>query len=362
MNGIIVDKIADLIERFVFLKNRSHYRLIALWIIQTHFYKDFRYTGYIFIHSPEPGCGKTRLMELARELAANPTGIEVSPTPAVLFRTAEGKTQFFDEVDTWLNGNELRSILNSGFQEGATVTRMEEVEKRRVPSVFNVYGPRMLAGIGSTILHQTTRDRTFVIQMVRATRAERREKFRMRKIGPELAALKKEIVEWIEEFKPGVLVSYERSETELPYLDSLRDRTQDIAEPLAAILEWAYIDAPEDIRDERRLELLEAISLTREELVDSLGDHKIVSELKRLASSDGRLIGTASELASKCQIDPHPNEYDIAFVLRRYGFKNRNIRVGKSVQRRYDLSREDLTDICSRFGTGKSAFLEANQV
>jgi hypothetical protein len=83
---VLVDRIAGFIERFVFLKNRSQYRLLALWFIQTHFYKEFDYTGYIFIHSLEPECGKTILMLLSRGLVANPTAIEVKPTSAVLFR------------------------------------------------------------------------------------------------------------------------------------------------------------------------------------------------------------------------------------------------------------------------------------
>ena len=38
----LVDKIAQFIERFVFIKDRRIYRLLALWIIQTYMYKDFR--------------------------------------------------------------------------------------------------------------------------------------------------------------------------------------------------------------------------------------------------------------------------------------------------------------------------------
>jgi hypothetical protein len=92
-----------------------------------------------------------------------------------------------------------------------------------------------------------------------------------------------------------VLAFYEQSETELFYLDRLRDRTQDVAEPLAAIMEMAYAQTP-DTLEERCLEFLEAVSVTRQDTVEFVADHRILLELRRLANDDAKpLVGSASE-------------------------------------------------------------------
>jgi hypothetical protein len=109
------------VKRFVFLKDPSLYRLLALWIIHTYVVDEFEYTGYIFAHSPEPESGKTRLLEVLEVLIENSSGILVSPSESVLFRTAQGHTQFLDEVDTWTNKDQLRSVLNAGYQHSGQV-------------------------------------------------------------------------------------------------------------------------------------------------------------------------------------------------------------------------------------------------
>jgi hypothetical protein len=179
----IVDRIAEFLDRFLFLQRRELYRLIALWILATHLMKVWEYTGYLFFHSPEPQSGKSRALEFLEPLVANSSSILISPTEAVLFRTADGKTQILDEVDSWKNRDQLRSVLNAGFRKGGTVPRMAETDDGYVLRQFPVFGPRALAGIGSRILDATTRDRTFEIDMRRQTRAERRQPFRMRKVG-----------------------------------------------------------------------------------------------------------------------------------------------------------------------------------
>src|SRR4029077_18387961 len=111
-----------------------------------------------------PQSGKTTLLDVLDLLVANSSGVQISPTPAILFRTANGKTQLLDEIDTWMNHEELRSILNAGFQKGAKVSRMEKDAKLSLKAhEYLVYGPKALAGIGFSRLTRATRDRTFAI-------------------------------------------------------------------------------------------------------------------------------------------------------------------------------------------------------
>ncbi len=345
----LVSQIAQFIERFVFIKDKAIYRLLALWVIQTNFYRDFEYTGYIFAHSPEPESGKSRLLEVLDLLIANSSGLLYKPTDAILFRTADGMTQLLDEVDTWTNGDHLRGILNAGNHRGGVVKRNEQQKNGRwEPVSFPVYAPRAMAGIGLGILHGTTRDRTFIISMVKQRPEERREKFRSRKLKPEADQLRAEIEAWVKQNHERTVELYDRAETAFPYLAHLRDRTIDIVEPLAAILEVACDGTPE--LEARRMELLEAVSLTRKDGEESVADHRILRELLRLAVSENPLVGNASELAVKCELNPRPTEYEVAGTLRRYGFESRSIRLDDSVRYRYELQRAQLAEICTRFG------------
>src|SRR5262249_27480147 len=151
-------------------------------------------------------------------------------------------------------------VLNAGFRKGGKVPRMEQTEEGYVLKQFPVFGPRALAGIGTSILDATTRDRTFALQMRRQTKAERREPFRMRNVGPECRALHREITEWTKLNRARVAAFYDE---ESAYLEDFKDRTIDITQPLAAVLERVY-EGRDDIGHER-LMLVHAIAITRQE-------------------------------------------------------------------------------------------------
>jgi hypothetical protein len=342
----LVDRIAEFIERFVFIKDKQVYRLLALWVIQTHLYKEFDYTGYIFASSPEPGSGKSRLLEVLDLLVANSSGLLIKPTDAIIFRTADGATQLFDEVDTWTNGDFLRGILNAGYHRGGIVQRCEPDEKGKWKMIpFPVYAPRAMAGIGLKILNGTTRDRTFIISMARRAHAERGEKFRLRRVKRGAEEMKAEIEAWVNTYRTLTIPVYDDAEAALPYLCHLRERTIDIVEPLAAILEVAYAKTPD--LEARRKELLEAVNLTRKDGEEFLTNHRILRELLRLAEANDPLVGNGSELGRKCELNPQPTEYEISETLRRYGFKSRSVRLGQSVRYRYELPRARLAEICA---------------
>lgn len=229
-DGTIISRIAAFLERFVFLPQESIYRLLATWILATYLYKQFEYIGYIFAYSSEPQSGKSRLLEVLDLLVCNSSGILVSPTEPVLFRTADNATQLLDEVDAWTNRDMLRSVLNAGFRNGGTVPRMRELGTTFEVEKFPVYGPRALAGIGLRVLDQTTLDRTFRIEMMRQRPEERREPF-LRAVKPDAQALRVLIGKWAEQSAAPIA---ERYDAAFPYLEHFRDRTIDVTQPLAA--------------------------------------------------------------------------------------------------------------------------------
>jgi len=207
-----------------------------------------------------------------------------------------------------------------------------------------------MAGIGTEILHKTTLSRTFLVGMVRQKADEHCERFRPQNVVPEGAKLKAEIAAWVKQHERAVVELYNRTgDGAFPYLTGLRDRTTDVVEPLAAILEVAYADTNE--AESKREELLEAISVTREDGKDFVKQHAIVQGLCEVAHGTDPLIGNATELAAMLVLTPPPTEHEVSAALRRYGFKNRSMRVGASVRYRYELPLARLEDAVARFAS-----------
>lgn len=343
----VVDRVSDFIRRFVFLPEDDQYLLVAAWTIGTYLYGAVDYVGYLFAYSPERQSGKTTLLEVIDLLVCNSTGLQVSPTEAVMFRMADGHTHLLDEVDSWKDKDDLKSVLNMGYKKSGVVFRCEKNSKGFKPTKFPVFAPRALAGIGLSILPPTTLDRTFAISMVRQKKEEKRERFRMRTIKGEAADLKKSIEHWAKESEGAFSDAYKRGN--FSYLDGFSDRTIDISEPLAAIIEVAYAEHPR-INGARET-LVRAIRSTRKEQHAPTTDHRVLKRLLELASEDDPLIGNATELVADCgNSEENFDELVISQALRRYGFKTKSIRKNGSDPRyRYELSKKSLEEVVKRW-------------
>lgn len=344
----ILSMIMGFLKKYVFLPNESQYLLLALWVIQTHLYKCFEEVGYLYIHSPEPQSGKTRALEVLDVLVYNSSNVLISPTQAVLFRSADDATILLDEADTYTNMEELHAILNAGYRVGGTVKRNDQGKDRKyVMNEYPVFGPKALAGIGTGVLPLTTKDRTFMIQIMRQTKAERREKFR-RQNKKEGKSLAKDIQQWAAKNKDEIAAVYERDD--FPYLDDFQDRTIEISTPLAAILETA-------LKDNAKLRiaisvLLEALATTRGEQGSPTRDHVILKGLARLSQQENPLCGTATELAQRLVGDiPDILDFEITKILRMYGFITKSVRLSGDnyPQKRYQLSHEELENYIRRY-------------
>jgi hypothetical protein len=363
----VVDNVATFVKRFVFLKDPSLYRLLALWIIHTYLIDEFEYTPYLFVYSPERGCGKTCLLSVLDLLVFKSSGITASPTEAVIFRSAHGHTQILDEADTYLPRLETaKGVLNSGYYRQGKVQRIDKDEKgKQTVQEFPTFAARVIAGIGSHILPVATRDRTFSIEMTRQIRSEKRERFRARTLKAEVEAIGKAIDEWVKSHKERVAAVYANP---FPHLDRFEDRTIDISEPVAAVLEVAYADDPS--LPVLRLEFLHSIALVRSEQTEESLDHRILGALVQACEANAflnagkrELVGSPSELAAVCS--NHGvlcNEFEVSRALRQYGFESKSVRVDGAPRKRYVLSQEALSDLSGRYlrsSVGESASPEA---
>jgi hypothetical protein len=343
--GNIIKLIADFVRRFVFLKDECLYVLTGTWILATYLYKEFECMGYLFAYSPERQSGKTKLLDVLDMIVYESTGVQVSPSEAVLFRTAENHTQLLDEVDSWKNNEHLREVLNAGYRKGGAVTRCDKTRNGFEPKPYPVYAPRALAGIGLRILDSTTLDRTFAIEMARQRKSEKRERLLPRVVRREVEGIKKTIQKWVDQNRDNVAEMY--AQGKFPDLEPFSDRTIEITEPLAAILDVACEGA--ELSRCRGL-LLQAIALTRREQQSASQDHQLLKHLLELARENDPLVGNASEIAAMCgNLEGGSTEYDVSRVLRKYGFKSKSIRLNGAPLRRYRLMRTALEELVERW-------------
>jgi len=113
---------------------------------------------------------------LLARVCFNASPVTAHPTEAQLYRSAArtGGAQLLDEVET-LRGDKDRfdaliSVLNVGFERGGVVTRIEKRGERFVEEPYEVYAPRVLAGIAG--LKDTVEDRSLPLFMLRKRRSE----------------------------------------------------------------------------------------------------------------------------------------------------------------------------------------------
>jgi hypothetical protein len=166
-----LDALADFFLRYVVLRDRTTALWLGAWVLATWCFRGFRVFPYLSIRSAEKRCGKSRLLGLLGRVGFNASPVTAHPTEAQLYRAAArtGGVQLFDEVET-LKGDKDRfdaliTVLNVGFECGGVVTRLEKRGDRFVEEPYEVYAPRVLAGIAG--LKETLEDRALPLFMLR---------------------------------------------------------------------------------------------------------------------------------------------------------------------------------------------------
>lgn len=178
----VLSTVCALLHRFTIL-DKSTVVAVALWISMTWFVAALSIVPLLPILAPEKRCGKSTLLSVIMRLCRKPLPAS-NITPAAMFRTVElwRPTLLLDEVDAFLRDNEdLRGLLNAGHsRETSFVIRL--VGDAHEPKRFDVFGPKVLAGIGK--LPGTIADRSIIVNMRRKLPHEHVD--RLRHAPPEL--------------------------------------------------------------------------------------------------------------------------------------------------------------------------------
>jgi len=170
------EAIALLIEKtrlLIWFEDERWYSFLSLWCAGTYLFPAFAAFPYIQL-TGEKGSGKTKTEDLLECVCFNALRM-IDPTPAVLFRIVDAlrPTLLLDEMETMNTdeAREVRGIINAGYKQRATVSRVEG-EDRHI-KFFHVYSPKCLAGIRG--LGSVTEDRCITVVMSKPPQEDARQ-------------------------------------------------------------------------------------------------------------------------------------------------------------------------------------------
>ena len=243
--GVVLDAVGEAFGRYIHFQSQAQAVALALWTAHTHVIDAADCTPYVVVTSPEKQSGKTRLQEVASHMVRD--GIRASSVSAsALFRLVENRhpTLFVDEVDAIFgpksDHEDLRLILDAGYERGNPAIRNRPEGRDFVPTAFDAFGPKMLAGLDNGKLPDTISDRSIPIRLQRKRAADPAvAKFRRRVDPPRLRALRERLGAWA---TPEVIASLAAAYPESA--PGLSDREDDMWEPLLAIADMAGGDWP----------------------------------------------------------------------------------------------------------------------
>jgi hypothetical protein len=126
----------------------------SLFCANTYTFDLFDTVPYLLYDSATAACGKSTSVERHAAICARAYSC-ANPSPAVIYRLIKQcqPTFILDEAE-WLDSKDPRAaevamLYNAGYKKGAKVPRCEEFDGEMRIRWFDVYGPKILAKIGS---------------------------------------------------------------------------------------------------------------------------------------------------------------------------------------------------------------------
>lgn len=318
----LLDRTAEAVQRYCILPSPHALVAVVLWIALTHMTPAFEYAPRLVARSAEKRSGKSRLLEVADALVHDPLRA-VNATVSYIFRSLDKDvppTLLLDEADTIFgskkvaeNNEDLRGLLNAGFQRGLTFGRT--VGPQHVPTEFQTFAMAALAGIGQ--MPDTIEDRAVVIVMRRRKPSEKVQPYRTRRDRPALEALADELADWAASVIDQA-TGYE------PENMGVEDRAADVWEPLVTVADMAGGRWPALAREAAAFMVSEAEA----ESEDSSLNIRLLADIKSVFDDTGRKFIKSDELCrSLREIEEAPwGQFEITppklgHRLRDYGIK-----------------------------------------
>ncbi|WP_245572639.1 DUF3631 domain-containing protein [Actinokineospora enzanensis] len=222
--------------------------MLALWYAHTWAADAFYITPRLILSSPEPGSGKTRVLEIAQHLTRQPEMTAGGSAAALVRMVAAGPiTVLMDEVDTVFGsggaGNEeVRGMLNLGYKRTATIPKTKGdpasgFTVERLP----IFAPTALAGLAGR-MPDTITTRAITIHLRRRRHDETVEPYREAKVIRQALPIREALSAWMTEIGERLV----EAEPHMPA--GVDDRPAEIWEPLLAIADEAGGHWPDTAR------------------------------------------------------------------------------------------------------------------
>lgn len=351
----LLDDLREYLTRFVAFPSPEAADAIAAWIVHCHALDAFDTTPRLALLSPEPGSGKTRVLEVIEPIVPNgmPT---FNASAAVLFRsmTMEDEhgdtrrpTVLLDEADTIFgpraskDHEDLRGFINAGYRRGANAQRVAMVGKRAEIETFPAFAAVAIAGLDD--LPDTVMTRSIVIRMRRRSSDEVVSPYRRRTYATEAAALHERCNRWGGSHYEALSHVID----DLP--EGIEDRAADIWEPLILIGDTAGPSWSKRIRA-----AAQSIVGQSRSTGETLGI-RLLADLRAVFGSDEHLASTTI-LERLNGLDDAPwgdlrgrplDARGLSQRLRKYGVTSKSVRVDGVTVKGYD--RGDLADPWKRY-------------
>lgn len=152
----VYDKTLNVLRYYIDLNSEPLYKVTALWLLGTYFYRMFKAYPYYNIVGLMSS-GKSKLLELCSLIAFNGE-LLMGSTPAFIIRSIHDNcsTIFLDEAEklkdtTSPESQTLILMLNSGYKSGVRIGKMNASDKSKGWNQvrYDPYSPKMIAGINN---------------------------------------------------------------------------------------------------------------------------------------------------------------------------------------------------------------------
>ncbi|WP_225732297.1 MULTISPECIES: DUF3631 domain-containing protein [unclassified Nocardia] len=310
---------------------------VVLWVATTHLTAAFEYAPRLVLRSAEKRSGKSRALEVIDALVYKPLRA-VNATVPFIFRSLTADpppTLLFDECDTIFGSKkvaeqneDLRGLLNAGFQRGLTFGRV--VGPNHKPQEFNTFAMAALAGIGR--MPDTIEDRAVVIEMKRRKSTEKVSPYRTRRDRPPLDQLRETLAAWADSVREE-LDGYEPDDL------GVEDRAADVWEPLISVADMAGGTWPKLARS-AAVAMVAAAEAADESTSTNL---RLLADIREIFTTSGEVFLKSAVLCAKlCALDESPwqafdfNPSKLGHRLREYGIKT-DFRDSYKTERGYRL-------------------------
>jgi len=341
-NGLF-KKINNIYKHYIWHKDARLYLLQTVWTIGTYQFTLFSHFGYQFIHSQLMRSGKSRTEEILSHLAYESTELLNSPTaPTIRDTVAEGRTVLLDTLERL----RMRSIeaygailelLDAGFRNGGTVSKMVKEKENWKKGLFSVYSPYGMAAIGKDSLNATALDRAFCIEMKRKPLKVKKAKYNYFKCEKKCRPLRGDCYLWALQNAEKVADIYGSKELQKSMEQmGLNDRAFDIWMPLFAVLEALGFNR--DSKEWKELSSL-AIEMHRDpEIAEAEKQLEIIKVLRKGMNGGNELVENTTALVGLLGI----TEREVRGLMEQWGLEQKNAWIDGGSRRAWKITLKTL--------------------